>query len=392
MNRNSPLPALVVLPALLLACGWQRSFAQSQPPGSRNESLKLELQRPLDRGLNWLRTNQNAKGYWSTPEHPAVTALALTALQGARNDPAGETSDPVIRRGYEFLQSCAQPDGSIHTGKGYANYNTSVSVMALVATHRAEFKPILLKARRYLIRTQTDLGEAGKIDHPLDGGIGYGSSYDHSDMGNMIFALEALHYTKQIARDENPVDSPDLNWQAAIHFLQNCQNLTSYNKQPWASDDPRNKGGFVYYPGNSKAGETNLANGRVALRSYGSISYGGMLSYAYADLKKDDPRVQAVLDWLRGNFTLDENPGLDLQGLYFYYHTMTKALNSYDIDFLETTDGKRINWREAVALKLMNLQREDGSWANSQARWWESDRALVTSYSVIALKMIQNKL
>ena len=49
------------------------------------------------------------------------------------------------------------------------------------------------------------------------------------------------------------------------------------------------------------AGETNLPSGRVALRSYGSISYAGLLSYIYADLKKDDPRVQAEVLQLEPN-------------------------------------------------------------------------------------------
>jgi len=60
-------------------------------------------------------------------------------------------------------------------------------------------------------------------------------------------------------------------------------------------------------------GETNPATGRVTLRSYGSISYAGLLSYIYAQLKRDDPRVVAALDWLKANYTLDENPGMDQQ-------------------------------------------------------------------------------
>lgn len=380
----------VTVPILLGVLAWLPFVPAAR--AASNESLKLELQRPLDRAAEWLLAKQDEKGFWSTPDHPAVTALALTALQGMRTEPPTPRHIEAARRGYEFILGCVRPDGSIHTGKGYANYNTATCLMALLGAAQEEFRPAILNARRYLVRTQTDLGELGKIDTPLDGGIGYGSSYDHSDMGNMIFALEALHYSRQLVRDQKSADAPDLNWEAAIHFLQSCQNLTSHNRQPWASDDPANKGGFVYYPGNSRAGETNLPNGRVALRSYGSISYGGLLSYAYADLKRDDPRVTAVLDWLRGNYTLEENPGMGLQGLYFYFHTMTKALNAYDINTLEMADGRTIDWREALALKLINLQRADGSWINSQARWWENDPALVTAYSLIALKMIQNRL
>ena len=59
----------------------------------------------------------------------------------------------------------------------------------------------------------------------------------------------------------------------------------------WPLNSGQFGGGFIYAPGRSMAGETNLPSGRVALRSYGSMSYAGLLSYIYADLKRDDPRV-----------------------------------------------------------------------------------------------------
>jgi len=122
------------------------------------------------------------------------------------------------------------------------------------------------------------------------------------------------------------------------------------------------------------------------------MSYAGLLSYIYADLKHDDPRVTAVMDWLRANFTLEENPGLGPQGLFYYYHTMAKALTLSGAENFETKDGKSISWREGLALKLINLQSANGSWANDNGRWFEKDPALVTSYALIALGMIQPKL
>ena len=126
----------------------------------------------------------------------------------------------------------------------------------------------------------------------------------------------------------------------------------------------------------------------MALRSYGSISYAGLLSYIYANLKKDDPRVAAVFDWLRQNYTLEENPGMGPQGLYYYLHTMAKALSLYGVDTLELRNGAKINWRKELAMKLINLQQNDGSWSNGNGRWWERDPNLVTAYAVIALEMI----
>jgi squalene-hopene/tetraprenyl-beta-curcumene cyclase len=134
--------------------------------------------------------------------------------------------------------------------------------------------------------------------------------------------------------------------------------------------------------------ETNSATGRVALRSYGSISYAGMLSYIYANLNRDDPRVLAVFQWLRRNYTLDENPGMGPQGLFFYMQTMTKALSAYNVRELELTNGRRVDWRHEVAMRLINLQQKDGSWQNENGRWWEKDPALVTAYAVLTLEMI----
>jgi len=361
-------------------------------PVTGDVSFRHEVQRAIDRGLVWLQASQNSNGWWSTPDQPAVTALALTAFKG---EPGGryQTNEPAwLKQGYSFLLGCAQAGGGIHQSN-LVTYNTSISMMALLAANRAEYEPTILKARRFLVGLQGDFGEKGKADEVFDGGIGYGTKYEHSDMGNTLAALEALYYSKRLIEDKNLADARDLNWDAAIQFLQNCQNLPAFNKQKWVSDDAANKGGFVYYPGHSMAGGvTNAATGRVALRSYGSISYGGMLSYIYANLQRDDPRVLAVFDWLRRNYTLEENPGMGPQGLFYYFHTMTKALTAYGVSRLETGDGRSIDWRKDVAMRLINLQQRDGSWSNDNGRWWEKDPALVTAYAVLSLEMISRGL
>jgi squalene-hopene/tetraprenyl-beta-curcumene cyclase len=362
------------LVSLLLAAGCA-SFAQT--PG--NISLGNEIEHAIERGADWLVKNQGENGSWSTTEHPAVTGLALIALKGKSTDPE---EIPVLKKGYDFLIQNLHEDGTIHGGKGLVNYNTSIGLLALVAAKDARYKPHILAARKYLVGTQIDLGEKGRLDTRFDGGVGYGSKYDHSDMANTLQALEALYYSKQFTTDSP--GQKDLDWKAAIHFLQNCQNLAAYNKE--ASADPKDKGGFVYHPEESKAG-TNIIGDRVALRSYGSISYAGLLSYIYADLDKSDPRVIAVYDWLRDNYTLEENPGMGAQGLYYYFHTMAKGLSAYGVNDLRTVRGA-VKWREQLALRLLNLQRRDGSWENDNSRWWEKDPALVTAYAMITLEII----
>ncbi len=395
---NPPLPSsprLAQILCLLLGCCLLAGHVRGadaprivSPPPLIDLSFGHEIQNAIDRGLASLLASQNTNGWWSTQDHVAPTALVLTAFMGEPTRRFRTNPPAALTKGYGFILGAVKPDGSIYR-TSLINYNTSLSMLAMAASDNPAHDGILRRARAFVVRSQMDLDEPGKMDSPYDGGIGYGDKYAHSDMNNTLTALEALHYTRYLQSGELTGPKQDVNWKAVVQFLQNCQNLPSHNRQPWASDDARNRGGFVYYPGHSMAGgETNALTGRVALRSYGSISYAGLLSYIYADLPRDDPRVVAVLDWLRSNYTLEENPGMDLQGLYYYLHLMTKALNTARVQTLELKDGRKINWRREVALRLINLQRPDGTWANTNARWWEKDPNLVTAYAVLSLDIL----
>jgi squalene-hopene/tetraprenyl-beta-curcumene cyclase len=385
LSKLRPL-AVALLTGGLTASAQQA--AQPSTPFPANDSLRHEVRHAIEKSRAWLETKQNASNYWSSPEHPALTALVLTALLGPS---PGASNSPAIEKGYAYVLSCVQPDGGIYT-KDLQSYNTSVCLSALVLRHRPQDRTVIQNARQYLIGLQVGDAQLGATNSPFSGGIGYGGTGKRPDLSNTMLALEALYNSRPLAQDTNAIKAPDINWKAALQFVQNCQNLPGPNAQPWASDDPQNKGGFIYAPERSNAGKTNLPSGRVAYRSYGSMTYAGLLSYIYADLKPDDPRVTSALDWLRGNFTVDENPGLGPQGLYYYYELMAKALTFAGVDTLETKDGRKANWREDLALKVLNLQNADGFWANENGRWWEKDPILDTAYTLTTLEIIENKL
>ncbi|MEM0897780.1 MAG: prenyltransferase/squalene oxidase repeat-containing protein [Verrucomicrobiota bacterium] len=353
-------------------------------------SLKNEIERAISRGLDFLETKQRETGAFEDEDFPALTALPVAAFL---LDPSRDPSAPPperIEKAFTFLLSKRQHDGGIY-GKGLGTYNTSLSMNALMLDGRPEFDEPIEQARRFLVGVQADYGVKGETDNPFDGGIGYGGTYSHSDMSNSHFALEALYYHKRLyaERPDAPDDGGiDLDWDAAIRFIERSQNRPESNDQPWATDDEKHKGGFVYFPGKSQAGEEELPDGRVALRSYGSMSYSGLLSYIYADIRPGDPRVDAVLDWLRKNYVIEENPGMGAEGLYYYYHTMSKALTIAGINQLELADGTKVDWREDLSKQLFNVQRPDGSWFNDNGRWWEKDPVLVTSYCILALSRI----
>lgn len=350
-----------------------------------------DVQKAITRGLDFLKSQQNKEaGHWVTTEDPALSALVISALI---QDPAkaGETDE--LKRGYDFLLSKVQPDGGIYT-KARANYNSAICLMALVLRARPEDEEITRRARKFVARQQNDADTPGKTDNPFDGGIGYGGAQPgapaHADLSNTSFALEALYYSKKLFQDSGkPVEKKDdLNWDAAIQFVSRCQNLKASNDQPWAGDDKKNIGGFGYtpVPQTPRGGKKN--GGPTPMRYYGSISYAGMLSFIYAGLTPADPRVKAALEWLGDNYTVDENPGQGAEGLYYYYHTMAKALATAGIKSLKTKSGNA-DWTKDLAKKLISLQNDNGSWANTASgRWMESDPVLVTAYTVLALEQV----
>ena len=371
--------------AILLLSVGLAAAAPANP--DRYVSLQQEMRQAIARGNAWLKEQQKATGQWDDEGLPALTALALTAAARDPNRDLKTALPAHLEKGYTWLLAQQKDDGGIYN-RGLSVYNTATSLTALVAAGRADFEPAAVKARKHLIDNQWDIGEKGKTDNLNDGGIGYGSKKDHTDLSNTYLAIEALALSKKIVEDGKFGTQPDLDWKAAITFISRCQNLQETNDQEFASNDPKNKGGFIYSPTESKAGDEKLPGDRTALRSYGSMSYAGLLSFIYAKVSADDPRVVAVKEWLGKNYTVAENPGMGPEGLYYYYQTMAKALTAANVNTLKLADGTEVDWRNDLGKKLLSSQRENGSWVNNDGRWMETNPVLVTAYTVLALEQL----
>jgi squalene-hopene/tetraprenyl-beta-curcumene cyclase len=365
-----------------------------------NVSLKLEIERAIAKGVEFLKARQNKEtGSWSDPVNPAFTALAISSILGDPNLDLSKGLPAEAEKGYEFLLSNVQDDGGIY-GKGLATYNTSLSLMALSLSGKKEYLPVIAKARRLLINQQQDYDKKGVVDNLYDGGIGYGGSSTHSDLSNTTLALEAIYYSKKVLDDSGfkELNEIDLDWNAAIEFISATQNSETSAKRLGEGYAVReeDRGGFIYYPGSTKSEEIELKTDggtKTALRSYGSMSYAGLLSFIHADMDREDPRIASVMSWLQKNYTLDENPGMEAQGLFYYYHMMAKALAITGTKTLVAPDGKKIDWKEQLALKVMSVQQPDGSWINEGSnRWMEDNPVLVTAYSLLALEHVHRQL
>ncbi len=118
----------------------------------------------------------------------------------------------------------------------------------------------------------------------------------------------------------------------------------------------------------------------------------GFKSYIYADLERDDPRVQLAYDWIRNHYTLEENPGVGMQGYYYYLaHLQPSGLDAWGLPTIEIAnpDGSTIetrDWANDLIDALASRQKPDGSFENLHDRWMEGDPSLVTAYALLALQ------
>jgi len=348
-------------------------------PGNSDDKLAKvtnpaqQYQTMVNRAVEYLKVRGQADdGSFSGAAGVGPTGLVVTALVSV----GATAEDPVVVKALKYLEANVQPDGGIYKVESkHRNYDTCLVMVAFASVNKnGKYDALIKKAEAFVKDIQWDEGEGKEKSDLFYGGAGYGSS-SRPDLSNTSFMIDALKSLGNGPEDEAI--------QKALQFVSRCQNLESpANNSPHAAKV--NDGGFYYTVaggGESKAGKEE--NG--GLRSYGSMTYAGLKSMIYAGVSKDDPRVKAATEFLRKNYDLDSNPGMGLQGLFYYYHTMAKALDAFGEEFFTDAKGVKHAWKDELRMKLATLQLADGSWVNENTRWMEGDPNLVCGYALLAL-------
>ncbi len=375
----------------------QRELASRKPAREPSDAVPLPAFSPAEaesieaarqRGARFL-FGQIQDGGWGFEGRvdPGITAMVTGALL-TLPEPRPADIQAAIDRALDGLVALQKPDGSIHAGQ-LANYVTSASVLALVAAGREQDAAVIKRARGFLQGLQADEGEGYGRGDRFYGGVGYGGD-ERPDLSNMQMALEAL--------SASGLEQGDETFRKALVFLQRCQNRSESNDLVLEADGKTiasgDDGGAGYAPGDSKAGFVELADGKRVPRSYGSMTYALLKGYLFAGLPKEDPRVEAVWKWISANYTLDVNPGFEAsddpraayQGLFYYFYTMARSLDLYGSDTVVDAGGRAHAWRSELAGRLTAMQRQDGSWLNTNAsRWYEGNPVLASAYALLAL-------
>lgn len=351
----------------LLVCVSLFAPAASAAQGTGlTPATRQQLLASLSKGAAFLHQQQKPDGKFDN--HPGITAMAAAAL--LRQPGARDKELATVGRTLDYLKILGKPDGGIYE-QMIPHYITAVAIQALAAGGRSVDKATIEKAREYLADHLLDEGEGIQKSDKFYGGMGYGGTSDGgiADIISLEYSLRAMK--------EAELPANDAAWQKAIAFLQRTQNNKETNDQAYSADD----GGFVYYPGYSQVEGTT--------QSYGSATYAGILSYSWANLQKNDRRVQDAFKWIGAHYTLDENPGIGQKALYYYYMVFAKALQAMGEPMIVDSKGGTHNWREELAAKLMTLQLADGSWVNDKnPAEMQGNKTLVTSFSMMAIEAI----
>lgn len=383
------------------------ALAVAAPAHAIDEAHKTKASEMTAKAISYLRSQQDpATGGWAVPAKagaPAFPAISALVLNGMLMEPGIDIKDDSVARGVKFILSYRQPDGGIYD-RILPSYNTSIALSMLASVDSPEAKAAIKPAQDFLRSLQYSesslvegpaAGDTKRIDpsHPYYGGIGYGN-HGRPDLSNLSFMLEALH--------DSGVPEDDEAFKRALVFISRLQMLDSVNDMAYA--DGSRQGGFIYSPGkdkdNTSAGE-NEGSGMIEetlddgtkvsrFRAYGSMSYAGFKSYIYAQLPRDDVRVRAALDWIRRNYTLEENPGLKNNGMYYYLVMFSRALDAWGDPTLDVVRPgaapEKRDWANDLIDRLAALQSEDGSFRSVDKRWMEDNQVLITAYALVALQ------
>jgi squalene-hopene/tetraprenyl-beta-curcumene cyclase len=374
MRKTSRLIVCTILPAVFAySCDSGRAFSQSDTAVTVSADSHVAM---VKKGLDFLRKSQLADGSFSTTRGPGVTGLLLSSMIASGLQPG----DPMVDKSLAYILKSVRDNGGVYAeGSVHANYETCLAITALSKLNSAgKYADIIKNAEKFVKEQQWDEGEGIDPAKPEYGGAGYGSK-SRPDLSNTSFLIEALKDAG--CSDDDPAI------QRALAFVSRCQNLESpHNTTPFANRS--NDGGFYYTPANGGESMAGTDEATGALRSYASMSYAGLKSMIYAGVDKSDVRVKAVTDFLRKNYSVSSNPGMGDTGLYYYHHTMAKALSAVGEAEFETVNGKR-NWKKDLSQQLKASQQDDGSWLNSNPRWMEGDPNLVTGYVLLALSYVK---
>jgi hypothetical protein len=199
--------------------------------GFADEGVSAAHEAAVNRGLDFLVSQQSRDGSFGATQKPALTGLALLSFLSAGQTPDVGKNGAAVRSALQFLLGVAQPDGSFGRDDR-PMYGQAIATLALAQAwgvessedDRRRTAAALSGSVRMILRAQ-DL----KKSSDFAGGWRYTADAADSDLSLTGWNVMALRAAQDVG-----IDVPRANSQRALQFVLKCY-------------DPKEKG-FGYQP------------------------------------------------------------------------------------------------------------------------------------------------
>ncbi|HIE26351.1 TPA: hypothetical protein EYP66_03605 [Candidatus Poribacteria bacterium] len=264
--------------------------------------------KPLTEQQVLKKDNPETKGGWNPVIGPGATALALMTFLHA----GVPESDQTVADGIDYLLHHAPVP---NWEEWNDSYDFAAGILALQATgNKEKYLEKVTYATERLLKMQ------------IRGGWGYGAFPDMAHMQYVIFALYAAQ--------KWGIQIPEEVFKQVADWVKSMQ---------------REDGGWSY--GGLDVGSPWAAS------SYGSMTATALMVLKICGVPTTDPQFQKGLEWLKRHYTITSNPGA-YDWHYYYLLALQRAMT---IPPEQPLIGER-NWYEEAAAYLLSQQRPDGSW------------------------------
>ena len=335
---------------LLLALG-ATAMAPAQEVLRRGTSnaglIDDRLREAVERGLDWLQSQQHPDGYWaelvgyklntgyeeldSRPlPHVGVTSLALMSFLAGGHLPGRGKYGDVLDKGLDFVLSASQDDGQL-TLHGTRMYSHAFATLFLAEIYgmveRDDVKRVLQRAVDLIVDSQN-----------AEGGWRYRPFARESDMSITVCQVLALRSARNVG-----IHVP-------LATIRNAQNYV-YRSAVRSNDRSfrfRGHGSF-----GDDGGSFRYQN-RENTRATFPLTAAGVTTL-YAAGEYDSPIIRDALDYMDRQVDTFSS---DWQDHYFFFYGHYYAVQAYYI----TGDPKWTKYFRSIKELLLRKQQRDGRW------------------------------
>ncbi len=331
-----------------LTCG----IMMLAPMNARADEIPEKYRKAVEKGLNWLASQQKDKGYWGAngDNYPiSMTGLAGMALLMEGSTVKDGKYAAQIRKAVEFLMDKSQDgprdgligDTNIPTEQGRYMYGHGFATLFLASVYgdetdqkkRAQLKDILTRAVQYIGNAQS-----------TQGGWFYTSAKDGHDQDEgsvTITQMQALRACRNAG-----IKVPKAILDKGIDYLRKSTT---------------ERGGVVYSLGRGGIGGAPLGGERPALTA-AAISCGFSAGEYKSDLCKKWFKYCSTAIPINGVARMNHD-----EYTHYYYAQAVYILGEkgWENLFGPTPEADRLTWkkyRDQMGDHLVQIQSGDGSW------------------------------